>query len=67
METAMITKKELAALYKCHPNTMSTRLKAIGLKSRKRIPPKVLQFIFQEFGTPNEDATPAKHSRIGTN
>ena len=58
METAMITKKELAALYNCHPNTISSRLKALGVKSRKRIPPKTLEFIFEEFGSPRQLETP---------
>lgn len=59
--TQMITKKELAALYCCHPNTMSTRLKAIGIEPKKRISPKVLQYIYEEFGKPKVNSSPGKN------
>jgi hypothetical protein len=56
----MLTKKELAAAYGCHPNTISNRLKHLGVEPNKRIPPKVLQFIYEELGEPTELAPNTK-------
>lgn len=49
---SMLTKKELAAAYGIHPETLKTRLKEIGITGKKRISIKEQERIYQELGEP---------------
>lgn len=51
----MMTKKELACLYQIHPTTLSGRLKEIGIKSRKRLTPREVAYVFAELGEPEKE------------
>lgn len=48
----MITKCELANLYSISRNTMSKRLRSLGIITRNMINPKQLEFIYEELGEP---------------
>ena len=54
----MITKKELACLYQIHPNTLSKRLNEIGIKTRSRLTPRQLAFVYIELGEPETESNP---------
>ena len=50
------TKKELATLYSCHPNTMTKKLREIGIvETKKRLTPKQVRVVFEELGEPSKD------------
>lgn len=51
----MITKKELACLYQIHPNTLSKRLKEIGIETRSRLTPREVACVYAELGEPEKE------------
>ncbi|WP_047452566.1 helix-turn-helix domain-containing protein [Alistipes sp. ZOR0009] len=51
----MLTKKELANAYGIHPQTMSSRLKELGITGKQRIKPKDLEKIYEELGKPKSE------------
>lgn len=49
------TKKEIACMFGISVKTLSNRLKEIDITGRKRLLPKELDLIFNEFGHPGEN------------
>ncbi|WP_157638323.1 hypothetical protein [Flexithrix dorotheae] len=46
------TKKEIALEYKLHPNTIATYFQRIGIHTRRRISPKLLEQFYEHYGRP---------------
>jgi DNA invertase Pin-like site-specific DNA recombinase len=51
----MITRKELANMYGISTDTLTKRLKELGIDKRSRITPKELDRIYEELGKPYEE------------
>ncbi len=52
MARKMYTKQELADAYGIHRNTFTSRLRALGIRTRNRLTPKQIDFIYAELGEP---------------
>lgn len=48
----MLTRKEIARAYKIHPNTLTRRIRTMGINTRDLLTPKQVRIIFDTLGKP---------------